>query len=72
VEENCLLIIHPANITKPLSKSAAGIEARDISGGYESTFVQVAELPKGVSLGNVKPAIISETIFGSTGKFGCV
>ncbi|KAL3764084.1 hypothetical protein ACHAWU_003896 [Discostella pseudostelligera] len=54
----------------PLSKSAAGIESRDISGGYESTFVQVAELPKGVSLDNVKPAIISQTVFGSTGKFG--
>jgi len=63
--------IHHA-IIKPLSKSAAGIESRDISGGYESTFVQVAELPKGVSLDNVKPAIISQTIFGSTGKFGYV
>lgn len=55
----------------PLSKSAAGIEARDISGGYESSYVQVSELPKGVtSLEGVKPALLSEIMFGSTGKFG--
>ncbi|KAL3807018.1 hypothetical protein ACHAXA_007802, partial [Cyclostephanos tholiformis] len=54
----------------PLSKSAAGIEARDNTGGYESSFVIVAELPKGTSLSNIKPALISQTIFGSTGKFG--
>jgi len=54
----------------PLSKSAAGIEARDITGGYESSFVQVAELPKGTSLDKIKPAILSQTIFGSTGKYG--
>ncbi|KAL7530586.1 hypothetical protein ACHAXR_004454 [Thalassiosira sp. AJA248-18] len=55
----------------PLSKSAAGIEARDISGGYESSFVQVDELPKGISsLDKIKPAQLSQNIFGSTGKFG--
>ncbi|KAL3776073.1 hypothetical protein ACHAW5_000340 [Stephanodiscus triporus] len=54
----------------PLSKSAAGIEARDNSGGYESSFVLVAELPKGLSLAKIKPALISQTIFGSGGKFG--
>jgi len=59
----------------PLSKSAAGIEARDISGGLESSCVQVVELPKGVtSLDDIKPALLSsllsQTIFGSTGKFG--
>lgn len=63
------LILH-ANNVKPLSKSAAGIESRDISGGYESAFVQVAELPKGVSLDKLEREIISQTIFGSTGKFG--
>ena len=61
-----------ANNVKPLSKSAAGIESRDISGGYESAFVQVAELPKGVSLDKLEREIISQTIFGSTGKFGYV
>lgn len=59
-------------IKKPLSKSAAGIEARDNSGGYESSFVLVAELPKGSSLAKIKPALISQTIFGSSGKFGYV
>lgn len=57
---------------KPLSKSAAGVEARDISGGYESSFVQVTELPKGTSSDKIKPAILSQAIFGSTGKFGYV
>ena len=48
---------------KPLLKSAAGIEARDIAGGFESSYVQVAELPKGVStLDQVKPAFISQVI----------
>lgn len=54
----------------PLSKSAAGIEARDIAGGYESAFVQVAEVPNGTSLEKIKPEILSQTILGSTGKFG--
>jgi hypothetical protein len=41
---------------QPLLKSAAGIEARDISGGFESSYVQVAELPKGTTtLDQVKP-----------------
>lgn len=54
----------------PLLKSSAGIEARDISGG-ESSYVQIVELPKGVnSLDNVKPALFSENVFGSAGKFG--
>eukprot|EP00970_Alexandrium_tamarense_P004285 scaffold715_cov192-Alexandrium_tamarense.AAC.40 len=54
-----------------LSKSAAGIESRDISGGYESAFVQVAELPKGVSsLEEVKSAFFEKVIFAQTGKFG--
>lgn len=51
-------------------KTAAGIEARDISGGYESSFVLVEELPKGTTLDSIKPALLSQTIFGSTGKFG--
>ena len=51
----------------PISKSVSGIEARDNSGGYESSFVLVAELPKGTSsLSNIKTALISKTIFGST------
>ncbi|KAL7520511.1 hypothetical protein ACHAWX_005232 [Stephanocyclus meneghinianus] len=55
----------------PLLKSAAGIEARDISGGFESSFVQVAELPKGITaLNEVEPAFLSQVVFGSTGKFG--
>lgn len=54
----------------PLSKSAAGIESRDVTGGYESAFVQVAELPSGTSLDKIKPAVLSQTIFGSTGKYG--
>eukprot|EP00956_Cyclotella_meneghiniana_P022775 scaffold43433_cov74-Cyclotella_meneghiniana.AAC.9 len=33
----------------PLLKSAAGIEARDIAGGFESAFVQVAEMQKGIT-----------------------
>jgi hypothetical protein len=58
-------------ILQPLLKSAAGIEARDISGGFESSYVQVAELPKGAtSMDSVKPAFLSQAIFGSTGKFG--
>lgn len=55
--------------SKPLLKSAAGIEARDIASG-ESSFVQVADLPKGTTLDTIKPAVISEAIFGSSGKFG--
>ena len=56
---------------KPQLKSAAGIEARDLSGGFESAFVQVAELPNGTkSLNDVKPAFLSQVIFDSTGKFG--
>ena len=55
----------------PLLKSAAGIEARDIAGGFESSYVQVAELPRGItSLDQVKPAFLSQEIFGSSGKFG--
>jgi len=55
----------------PQLQSAAGIEARDVSGGYESAFVQVAELPKGVStINSVKPEFLSQVIFSSTGKFG--
>ncbi|KAL3792125.1 hypothetical protein HJC23_013399, partial [Cyclotella cryptica] len=55
----------------PLLRSAAGIEARDIAGGFESSFVQVAELPKGITtMDEVKPAVLSEVVFGSTGKFG--
>ena len=36
----------------------------DISGEYESSFAQVAQLPKGVSLDRVKLAIISQIIWG--------
>jgi hypothetical protein len=55
----------------PLLKSAAGIEARDIAGGFESSYVQVAELPKGITnMDQVKPAFLSQEIFGSSGKFG--
>jgi len=55
----------------PLSRSAAGIEARDISGGFESTYVQVVEVPRGVaSADDVKPGLLSEAIFGPSGKFG--
>mmetsp|Transcript_14897 Transcript_14897/g.32483 ORF Transcript_14897/g.32483 Transcript_14897/m.32483 type:complete len:208 (-) Transcript_14897:659-1282(-) len=55
----------------PLLKSAAGIEARDLSGGFESSYVQVVELPKGVkALEDIKPALLSQSIFASTGKFG--
>jgi hypothetical protein len=58
-------------VSQPLLKSAAGIEARDISGGFESSFVQVAELPKGITaLDEVEPAFLSQVVFGSTGKFG--
>ncbi|KAL7550681.1 hypothetical protein ACHAWF_013901, partial [Thalassiosira exigua] len=50
----------------PLLKSAAGVEARDMSGG-ESSFVQVVELPKGITtLDDIKPALLSQNIFGST------
>lgn len=56
---------------QPLLKSAAGIEARDIAGGFESAFVQVAEMQKGITkLDQVKPEFLSQEIFGSTGKFG--
>lgn len=42
-------------------------------GGFESSYVQVVELPKGVtSLDNVKPALLSQSVFASTGKFGMV
>jgi hypothetical protein len=59
------------NAPWPLSKSTTGIEARDNTGGYESSFVLVAELPKGTTaLDKIKPSFISETIFSSTGKFG--
>jgi len=55
----------------PLLKSAAGIEARDVAGGFESSYVQVVELPNGVnSVDKIKPALLSENIFGSSGKFG--
>lgn len=55
----------------PLLKSTAGIEARDVAGGFESSYVQVVELPRGVAaLESVKPALLSQSIFGSTGKFG--
>ena len=55
----------------PLLKSAAGIEARDISGG-ESSYVQVVKLPKGMTSLEDKPALLSQSIFGSSGKFGMV
>jgi len=55
----------------PLLKSTVGIAARDVTGGFESTFVQVVELPDGVtSLDNIKPGLLSQSIFASTGKFG--
>ena len=58
---------------KPQSKSAAGIEARDISAGYESAYVQVAELPNGATtINDVKPAFLSQIIFNSSGKFGMI
>ena len=65
-------ILNKQRMWKPLSKSAAGIETRDISGGFESSFVQVCDIPKGTSLDSVKPKLISDAIFGTTGKFGYV
>ena len=65
-------ILNKQRMGKPLSKSAAGIETRDISGGFESSFVQVCDIPKGTSLDSLKPKLISEAIFGSAGKFGYV
>lgn len=50
----------------PLLQTAAGIECRDISGGFESAFVQVAELKKDTN--EIK--LLQEAIFGSKGKFG--
>jgi len=50
----------------PLLQTAAGIESRDITGGFESAFVQVAELKKDSS--EIK--LLQEAIFGSQGKFG--
>ena len=47
----------------PLLQTAAGIECRDISGGFESAFVQVAELKKDSN--EVK--LLQEAIFGSKG-----
>lgn len=59
------------NAPWPLSKSTTGIETRDNTGGYESSFVLVAALPKGTTaLDKVKPSFISEAIFSSAGKFG--
>ena len=56
---------------QPLLKSAAGIESRDVAGGFESSYVQVVELPTGTTtIDQVKPATLSQAIFGSTGKFG--
>ena len=55
---------------KPLSKSSTGIETRDISGGFESSFVQVCDIPKNTSLDSIKPKLISDAIFSTTGKFG--
>ena len=51
----------------PLLQTAAGVECRDISGGYESAFIQVAEIQKG---SEIKPAQLKEAIFSSKGKFG--
>ena len=69
---NTLHMHYKQRTGKPLSKSAAGIETRDISGGFESAFVQVCDIPKGTSLDSLKPKLISEAIFGTTGKFGYV
>jgi len=55
------------NAPWPLLLTASGIESRDISGGFESAFVQVAELQKG---SEIKPAQLQEAIFNSKGKFG--
>jgi hypothetical protein len=55
------------NAPWPLLLTASGIESRDISGGIESAFVQVAELQKG---SEIKPAQLQEAIFNSKGKFG--
>lgn len=55
------------NAPWPLLQTAAGIESRDISGGFESAYVQVAEMQKG---SEIKPAQIKEAIFNSKGKFG--
>lgn len=55
------------NAPWPLLQTAAGIEARDIGGGFESSFVQVIELPKG---SEIKPSQLKEAIFSSKGKFG--
>mmetsp|Transcript_17855 Transcript_17855/g.27125 ORF Transcript_17855/g.27125 Transcript_17855/m.27125 type:complete len:262 (-) Transcript_17855:35-820(-) len=55
------------NAPWPLLQTAAGIESRDIGGGFESTFVQVTELQKG---SEIKPAQLKEAIFSSKGKFG--
>lgn len=51
----------------PLLQTAAGIECRDVSGGFESAFVQVTELQKG---SEIKPSQLKEAIFSSKGKFG--
>ena len=55
------------NAPWPLLQTAAGIESRDIGGGFESAFVQVTELQKG---SEIKPAQLKEAIFSSKGKFG--
>lgn len=55
----------------PLSRSAAGIEARDIAGGFESAYVQVVEAPRGVAAADdLRPGLLSEAVFGPAGKFG--
>jgi hypothetical protein len=51
----------------PLLPTAAGIETRDITGGFESAFVQVTELQEG---SEIKPAKLEEAIFNSKGKYG--
>lgn len=57
----------------PLLKTTSGIEARDL-GGFESSFVQVVELPKGTMLDSMKPndfgRLVQATVMGSRGKFG--
>jgi len=55
------------NAPWPLLQTAAGIESRDIGGGFESAFIQVTELQKG---SEIKPSQIKEAIFSSRGKFG--
>mmetsp|Transcript_20676 Transcript_20676/g.32355 ORF Transcript_20676/g.32355 Transcript_20676/m.32355 type:complete len:265 (-) Transcript_20676:1246-2040(-) len=55
------------NAPWPLLQTAAGIESRDVRGGFESAFVQVTELQKG---SEIKPSLLKEAIFSSKGKFG--